>query len=91
MCHLSSIADSVIIILVAIETVRPALVMLALPSRGREETFLAFSATSYTWWVMRVVNASHVTLYLSTPTWYTRLVDPLVLRCRLWLLLLSRR
>ena len=91
MCHLSSIADSVIIVLVAIEAVRSAVVMLALPSRGREETFLAFSATTYTWWVMRVVNASHITLYLPTPTWYARLVDPLVLRCRLWLLLLSRR
>jgi hypothetical protein len=88
--HLSSIADSVVIVLVAIETIRTAIVVLSLPSRGREETLLALSATSYTWWIMGIINTSHVTLYLSTPTWYARLVDSFVLRRRLWLLLLAR-
>lgn len=62
--------------------------MLALSSGRREETLLALSATSYTWWVVRIVYTSHITLNLSTPTWYARLVDAFVLRRSLWLLLL---
>ena len=86
MCHLSAIANGIIIVLVAIETVRSAIIMLALSSCSGEETLLALPATAYTRWIVGIVDAAHITLHLSTPTWYTGLIDALVLRCSLRLL-----
>ena len=86
MCHLSAIADNVLVVLVAIEAVWLAIVVLSLPSRGREEALFAFPTTSHTRWLMGIVNASHVTLDLPTPTWYARLIDAFMLRWSLWLL-----
>ena len=91
MHHLSSIADSIVIVLIAIQAVRSTILVLALPPRGREVTILALSATSYTWWVVRIIYTSHVTFHLPSPTWYACLINAFVLRGALGLLLLSRR
>jgi len=89
--HLSSIADGIIVVLIAIQAVRSTVLVLALSSRSREETLLALSATSYTWWVVRIINTSHITFHLPPPTWYACLINAFVLRCAWGLLLLSRR
>jgi len=91
MGHLSSIADNVVVVLVAVEAVGTLVIVLPLSSRRREETLFTLSSTSYTRWFVGVVDASHVTLDLSTPTWNTRLVDSFMLRASRRLLARSPR
>ena len=57
-----------------------AVVGLALPARGAEETLFAFPSASHARRVMRVVNATKVASHLSSTARYAGLVDALVAR-----------
>ena len=80
MYHLSSIANDVIVAeLISVEAVVSPIICLPLPSRRREEALLAFSSTSHTWRIARVIYAAQIAFDLPAPTWYACLIDPFVL------------
>ena len=95
MHHLPPIADNIIVAkIIAVKTLLLPIVRLALPPRGREETFFAFAPTANARGIAWVVDASQVAFHFSTAAGNAGLVDTFVLwltlRGRLRLLLDSR-